>query len=773
MNKLYFIAFFIGIIACTSRAQEDIRIGAWNSYAPLINNYISVAQSDETVYFATPQGIVMLDKADNSLGFITRVSGLNDVNICKLSYNKATKTLLVCYNNGNLDLVSAEGVVSNISDVRRAQVSGSRRVSHIFNIGNEAYLSYPFGLVRLGIPSKEVVGTTFTNEIKTQASLVLHDTIWLATSNGVYWIEPTANVLDFSRWSRLPIRPLYRSKQLVAFKNQLVVDVNDSLFVRRGATWQFLHTRNDIADYRSLEATSNYLVAMSSINSDPRCNLDYIDETGAITTPLLGQRVGDCGQVIADEKNTWIADRWYGIGWHNRASNTDGGVAPSSPIDKTCRQTAISPVDRSLWSASGSVTDNWTYAINASGFYHYKEGTWTNYNIGTMPTIFKDSLAIRDILTVAIRPSDGHVFMGSYASENLPFLVECDAAGKVIKLYNRFSQTSIGIVPADATSRRISSMAFDKDNNLWLCNYGAVRPLSVFRANGTWQSFTLPIDNLQQIIIDKNGYKWIASEGINGGVVVFDEGDATKLGDEKTILLTSANTSLKTNTITSIAVDLEGDVWVGTNEGAYVFQCTSSIFDIKNSCKGSQPVVEQDGIGEGLLRQNTVTAIGVDGANHKWFGTANGIFVQSSDGRTALARFDVTNSPLPSNNIQYFTFDEKTGIVWISTTEGLVSYRTTATTAEKIVTEKPLVFPNPIRPDYDGLIAIRGLARDANVKITDVSGALFYETTANGGQAVWDGRDYNGKRAASGVYLVYTTNSEGAQSVVTKLLILN
>ncbi|MEN0005682.1 MAG: FlgD immunoglobulin-like domain containing protein, partial [Bacteroidota bacterium] len=73
----------------------------------------------------------------------------------------------------------------------------------------------------------------------------------------------------------------------------------------------------------------------------------------------------------------------------------------------------------------------------------------------------------------------------------------------------------------------------------------------------------------------------------------------------------------------------------------------------------------------------------------------------------------------------------------------------------------------------------RGLARDANVKITDVNGKLVFETTANGGQAVWDGRDYNGRRASSGVYLIFaTTNSRisafaDPDATVGKILLLN
>jgi hypothetical protein len=62
------------------------------------------------------------------------------------------------------------------------------------------------------------------------------------------------------------------------------------------------------------------------------------------------------------------------------------------------------------------------------------------------------------------------------------------------------------------------------------------------------------------------------------------------------------------------------------------------------------------------------------------------------------------------------------------------------------------------------------------VKITDAAGNLVYEGKSLSGQAVWDGRDYTGKRAASGVYLIFATSSEtfeNPDAIVTKVVILN
>ena len=82
-----------------------------------------------------------------------------------------------------------------------------------------------------------------------------------------------------------------------------------------------------------------------------------------------------------------------------------------------------------------------------------------------------------------------------------------------------------------------------------------------------------------------------------------------------------------------------------------------------------------------------------------------------------------------------------------------------------------MVFPNPVRPNYNGTIAISGMVTNANVKITDTYGNLVYQTTALGGQAIWNGKNFDGQRVATGVYLVFSTDEDtGEQGAMAKIL---
>jgi hypothetical protein len=86
--------------------------------------------------------------------------------------------------------------------------------------------------------------------------------------------------------------------------------------------------------------------------------------------------------------------------------------------------------------------------------------------------------------------------------------------------------------------------------------------------------------------------------------------------------------------------------------------------------------------------------------------------------------------------------------------------------------DKAVTYPNPVPSGYSGTIAIRGLIEDADIRITDISGQLVYRTKALGGQAIWNGKDYTGRRPQSGVYLIFVTNRDGSQSGVGKMVFM-
>jgi hypothetical protein len=226
--------------------------------------------------------------------------------------------------------------------------------------------------------------------------------------------------------------------------------------------------------------------------------------------------------------------------------------------------------------------------------------------------------------------------------------------------------------------------------------------------------------------------------------------------------------SLPGNSVYSFAEDRDGEIWLGTDDGIAIFYSPEDV--LTENIDAQRPLVDFDGYVQYLLESETVKAIVVDGANRKWIGTERaGVFLLSEDGSEEIHHFTEENSPLLSNTIISMTINGETGEVYIGTAKGLIGYKAMATDPKDTNTDV-YAYPNPVRPGYTGPIAVKGLVNNANVKFTDVNGSLVYETLAEGGQAVWNGYDFNGRRANSGVYLVFISNPDGSETMVTKIL---
>ena len=257
-----------------------------------------------------------------------------------------------------------------------------------------------------------------------------------------------------------------------------------------------------------------------------------------------------------------------------------------------------------------------------------------------------------------------------------------------------------------------------------------------------------------------------------GGIIVYDDNNTPEIPSDDQDIRLSVNKGsggLPSNEVLSIAKDKDGEIWIGTTKGPAVFYNPEEVFGINGDAQ--QVLVEADGYVEPIIANESVSAIAVDGANRKWFGTrSSGVFVYSPDGSEQIHHFDTENSPLFSNNINDISINGKTGEVFIATDKGLISYRGEATNGQE-AHGNVLVYPNPVRESYTGPIAIKNITNDADVKITDIAGNLVRSLSAYGGQAVWDGKNAFGERPNSGVYLVFTSNPIGTETFVSNFII--
>ena len=275
------------------------------------------------------------------------------------------------------------------------------------------------------------------------------------------------------------------------------------------------------------------------------------------------------------------------------------------------------------------------------------------------------------------------------------------------------------------------------------------------------------------IMVASNNYIWMILPRGNG-LVVRDVGEtiADPSDDNfRRLINEEGQGGLPTNEIFCIEEDIDGEVWVGTEQGIAVFYAPQSIFNSENF-DAQQILITQDGNVQILLETEEVTCIEIDGANRKWVGTrGSGAFLFSPDGLEQIAHFTESNSPLLSNNVSDIALNQRNGEVFFATSLGISSYQGTATNFDQDI-EEITVFPNPIDPGYDGVITIDGLAYQSDVKIADLAGNAVFSGTSSGGRLVWDGTNFNGDKVSTGIYLVFASRDDGSATNVAKIAIV-
>ena len=226
--------------------------------------------------------------------------------------------------------------------------------------------------------------------------------------------------------------------------------------------------------------------------------------------------------------------------------------------------------------------------------------------------------------------------------------------------------------------------------------------------------------------------------------------------------------------VTCSVEDRNGNIWVGTNRGPLIIE--NSQIDATNPYFTQFKVPRNDGTNNAdyLLYGVNVSSIAIDGGNRKWIGTnGNGVYLISADNLEEIHHFTKENSSLLSDNVQSIAINGQSGEVFISTDMGLCSYMSDATTPnDKMTDDNVYAYPNPVEPGYTGLITVIGLPYDADVKILTSNGKLVAQGRSNGGTFTWNGCDLQGKRVASGIYMVASATSNGEKGTVCKIAIV-
>lgn len=751
------------LLSLSSFAQ--MAINEWTTHVPGLK-VINIEKADDIVYAATPYEVFYYNTGDNSINKLSKVNGLSDFGIDVMRYNPHTDMVFIGYSNTNIDIIDKNKDIINLNDIKNKNIIGNKKINDVYFIDDIAYVCCSFGIVLIDLNKMEVKETYIIGAngsyLNVNDITLYNNKLYAATSNGIYYADyNNKNLVDFSQWTHdtTLIHKDLNYSEIETFNNKLLANYSinkynsDTLFVYDGEKWDY-HNYETYSIKRSIRAYDDRLVMATHYSIISLGINDKIIQTYSNNIEPF-----DC-----------IYDKSENVYWIANSANSMYKLTPG----KSCDSVALNgPYSNSvfeleafgdqLWVAPGGYSSIWAKNWISDGVFYYTDYEWNNIN-KTNTEAFD---TITDVVTVAIDPrNNSKVYVGTFHKGILEF-----EDFQLKNIYNK-ENSSLGELRSHSYIY-ITGMDFDSKNNLWIANSGAEHMLSVKTSKNEWFSFNIGSEDIGRLMVDNNNYKWILTR--DGSFIVFNDNNTISNPHDdmyKIIGKTAGQGGLPAEA-NCIAIDKSGTVWVGTNDGLAQFYSTSKIFKQGSNYDASRILVPRnDGSGQAdyLLSGESVLSICVDEANNLWVGTRNGAFYISNNGLTEYHHFTQENSPLLSNNVQDIAIN-KHGDVFFGTDKGIISLRGRATEG-KTKHSDVIVYPNPVRQNYNGLVGIKNLVANSLVKITTADGSFVTHLYSEGGQAVWDCTTINGDKVAPGVYLIFVSDETGKETLATKILIM-
>lgn len=749
----------------------------WKTYLSY-NNTNSVEESNDQVFVVAEGSLYTYEKEDNSIKQYYKGNGLNDNTISLIRYNKQTKSLLIIYDNSNIDILEG-GVATNLPYLSTSTSIRDKQINSVLVHDEYAYLSTAFGIVVINMAKKEIKDT-YKLSLNITSCAIQNGNIYASTTNkaevssGIIYASLKENLLDKANWKPYGLSNLSDSHTISA-----IASFKNTLFYLVSQQGIFYENNGEL----SRIINSSTLKYMKVIGEKLACidNSRVFIVSDTQKFDQINLSINDISTYQADKY--WIAEGSKGLRSIQRKGSNSfealnepiilDGPYSNSAFDIVCKNDKVYMIIGGKDLLNGKRFDKGgyilTYDYDKWSFIDPKEAQ-KKLNLPRNP---------RDYTSIAVTTDDSNDEI-VYASSMGDGVIQYKN-GTPVQSYNEknaFKETAGGYGSGYCY---IDGLAFDKNGNLWMTSSEVNHAVLVLDKAGAWHRLDIEqlrgVYTINDILITSTNDKWIYVPRNTPKLVMIPNSESLDevSSYEFTTLIDTDGKELTPSNYTCVAEDKDGYIWVGTNRGAVYFtkpRISSAEDKAATRCTRVKYTNEETGNLAYFLDNVVVTTLKVDAGNRKWIGTkGNGVYVLDNDNETIVYQFNTTNSPLLSDNIYDIEINDKTGEVFIGTDKGLNSYQGEASEGKSDYSEI-YAYPNPVRPEHMDKVTIVGLMDNSNVKITDLNGNIIYQTKSLGGQAIWNCRNANGSRVATGVYLVLASTEEASESVVTKIIVV-
>ena len=724
-----------------------------------------IAASDKRVYAAANGALFCVNRADESIDYWSKSTGLNGTSVSHIAYDEQSNQLVIAYNDGRIDLLSDDDDVTQMPDLYMKAGSIAVTINCLTAGSRYTYAGTSFGIIAINTRKGEVADTYYIGQeassVDVRAIIEQEDSLYVFSTNKLYKAALSDNLVDYAFWSADTIQG-GDVQQAAAWQNELYILQHDSLYRQTGDTWQLVLGEPirwmSANDGQMLVYTDKGLFRLKDDYTPEGLSDRYAMNTACFTKGEYWVAEMNWGLIKLDTNGDHI--------FHTEGPNSNFGY--------------------SMHAANGHIYSTVGGRWSTEFIREARINIFDGYNwrgISAYDILADLGVWTLDAVSVAVDPTDaGHFYVAMYGCGVVEF-----RDFKAVKQYmpNNSTLTSVDPTNPEFYTRTDGAM-MDEEGNLWVLNAtnsAAGKPVHVLTPNGIWYGLRLRSNGTDIAFTTPSGiwpdrrssrYKWMFDQRYSQGVILFDDGGTPTNNSDDYCLKRSSfvdqnGTVLAPSNFNCFAQDHTNRIWIGTEKGIILIPETVDFFQ-SNACRRIIiPRNDGTGLGDYLLGDEQVTCMAVDGGNRMWIGTANsGLYLIEDDTITA-AHFTEYNSLLPSNSIQSISIVPTTGEVFVGTGKGIASYRSDASDPAETMSGA-YAYPNPVRPDYGGVISICGLMDNTVVNIVDAAGNLVCKTRSHGGTAVWDGNDAYGRRATPGVYTALC-NANGGHTVVKIMVI--
>lgn len=725
---------------------SELKILNWNVHTSFTNPQDAAVDENNNYYFATQGGLLIYNFKSNSTITINSGNGLWDNDLTCVYYYPPTKQVIAGSSSGALYFIDKDLKITTILDISKSNFA-NKTIKSITSEGVKLYIATGFGLLVFNTEKMIFLETvtklgTFSPGTQVNKVFLFNNLIYLATNEGAAYNSLNAQLQNPTGWKTLNV-------------NNKTVQLIDGVATNDGI---FFSSKNDIykLENESLQFVLNDAVEIKNLINH---NGKTLYTTGYFILDLQKNRAGSdplyvCNKIIYDKNNkSSSADpqiylyREFGFGYY--ANSKQIHVIPNSPITNLFWDLSFDNYGN-LWVGTGKGP--------SKGLMKFDGKNWGNYT-----TDINKDMTINNVVSV-------YTFNDSvaYASTWGRGIMKLNYKSDKIEYINRNNSPLSGIA-TDQDWIVMGKIIKDAKGTLWAVNYGETSsgPLLVaIDKTGKFYDFVNCRNSTDRwyldMVIDDNGTKWVAST-LSGGLYFFNEKSTLDNTNDDICgtLVSSSYPNLPSNEQTSLAIDRNGVLWIGTPEGL------ASIFNPSAIVLQQKPIVRNIK----ALSKQSINDIYVDAVDNKWIATNEGVWVLNADASEVLALFDKDNSPLATNRIRTISGNPKEGRIYIGTDIGMFEAVTLA--VEPFEEYEIKCYPQPFSPRTDLELVIDGLANQSEIWVTTTSGNLIKRISTNSRRIVWDGTDENGNIVGTGIYLINSQSRLTNKSSVQKIAVIN